>query len=163
MAALSASLPTNAQLITYVKRSEREKLKEVASEHLEKLVGFIAQVKSMIVEGCTTDMEAIALSGGFGRTEDLEHVISESVQRIVEIEVYVPLRSLLSRVIVNAYRKDDVLIQQRIQVSHSPLFGERSRTVLTHSRSNCSTRTRRGLTSPLNCRAPACGRPLARF
>eukprot|EP00592_Proboscia_alata_P003205 CAMPEP_0194376282 /NCGR_PEP_ID=MMETSP0174-20130528/24705_1 /TAXON_ID=216777 /ORGANISM="Proboscia alata, Strain PI-D3" /LENGTH=1046 /DNA_ID=CAMNT_0039156867 /DNA_START=85 /DNA_END=3225 /DNA_ORIENTATION=+ len=115
--------PSMDQMIALDRRS-RSALKDSAHLELEKVQDFLDQLQEVILEGCMSDL--IALSGrrdfsnlGFHNKnhgiEMRDSIFNESVREQVEIEVYVPLRSIISRQLVNGYRHDDLEMQFKMQ------------------------------------------------
>ena len=45
-----------------------------------------------------------------------ERLVRESVREQIEIEVYVPLRSVVSRILVNGWRHEDMEVHFKMQV-----------------------------------------------
>eukprot|EP00543_Licmophora_paradoxa_P006846 CAMPEP_0202447122 /NCGR_PEP_ID=MMETSP1360-20130828/5786_1 /ASSEMBLY_ACC=CAM_ASM_000848 /TAXON_ID=515479 /ORGANISM="Licmophora paradoxa, Strain CCMP2313" /LENGTH=247 /DNA_ID=CAMNT_0049064005 /DNA_START=283 /DNA_END=1026 /DNA_ORIENTATION=- len=103
----------------------RHKLKERAMQDLQIVQAFLDQMQTIVLEGCYSDFESISerldfvalqpfTQGGKGKAY-LERVIREAVREQVEIEVYVPLRGVVSRLLVNGWRHDDMEIHFKMQ------------------------------------------------
>ncbi len=73
-------------------------------------------------EGCEDDFLSISQRRDFAALKDdcdntkREALFREAVREQVEIEVYVPLRSTISKHLVNAWLNDDVEIKHKIKV-----------------------------------------------
>jgi hypothetical protein len=105
----------------------RTVLKERALRYLERIQDFLDQIQDLILEGCAADVESIARRRDFvalrkfidGKkgNDYVEKIVREAVREQVEIEVYVPLRSVVSRLLVNGWKHDDMEINFKMQVS----------------------------------------------
>jgi len=117
---LKAELPSNASIVNLCKQQDRSGLKDATTLGLERVRGFLQQLFDVVSEGCGEDLRKISGRGVYrGKEmtdERIEKVVRSGVRRQIEAEVYVPLRSLLSRVTVNAYRREDVEIGKQLQV-----------------------------------------------
>ena len=90
-------------------------LKVVSKGELKRVGICLNQLTDMILEGCKCDISQ------FRRNAESDHhyphpSIAIAVREQVEIEVYVPLRSLLSKALVNAYRHEDLEVYYKIKV-----------------------------------------------
>jgi hypothetical protein len=107
--------------IEVIESQGRHKLKERAMEDLERIQAFLDQMQSVILSGCHTDLVSISQRRDFvalrpfmeGSQGDayLDRVFREAVREQIEIEIYVPLRGVVSRLLVNGWRHDDMEIQ----------------------------------------------------
>jgi hypothetical protein len=107
-------------------------LKDRALRDLERIQCFLDQVQDLILEGCAHDFESIAQRRDFftlrkfidGRKGDvyLEKIIREAVREQIEIEVYVPLRSVVSRLLVNGWKHEDMELHFKMEVSFVIFF-----------------------------------------
>ena len=104
-------------------------LKAASEKELGRVQGCLDQLHQMIMEGCYCDLRSIGDVHSVD-SNDLSEAIAESVREQVELEVYVPLRSVLSKQLVNAYRHEDLETQFKIKV----------RTNFTSSTINCDIR-----------------------
>jgi hypothetical protein len=110
----------------------RTVLKDRALRDLERIQCFLDQVQDLILEGCAKDFESIAQRRDFfalrkfmdGKKGDvyLEKVVREAVREHIEIEIYVPLRSVVSRLLVNGWKHDDMEIHFKMQVKILSVF-----------------------------------------
>jgi hypothetical protein len=100
-------------------------LKMRAMEEMKQIQAYLDKLQEMILEGCIDDFTSIAerkdysliheeLQGNM-RTGCWDRLVREAVREQVEIEVYVPLRSVVSRWLVNGWKHDDIEIQFKIQ------------------------------------------------
>jgi Vacuolar sorting protein 9 (VPS9) domain len=104
----------------------RDKLKARAMDDLLQIQQFLDRVQDMILEGCMDDFVSIAERPGYASIQSLirgskasagywDRLVREAVREQVEIEIYVPLRSVVSRWIVYGWRHEDMEIQFRIK------------------------------------------------
>jgi hypothetical protein len=108
-----------------------EKLKARSMEELEKIQRFLDELVDLILEGCQFDLKLIARHQEYetirkeivDNDSNWDRLVREAVREQVEIEVYVPLRSVVSRLLVNGWRYEDMEIQVRkfLSVSFSAL------------------------------------------
>ena len=101
-------------------------LKKRALEELRKIQEMIDQIQNLLLEGCMEDFRAIAQCEQFNSLKPfirgkngesyLESLIREAVREQLEIEVYIPLRGTASRLLVNAFRHDDMEVSLKLQV-----------------------------------------------
>jgi hypothetical protein len=104
----------------------RTVLKERALAELEKIRGFLDQMQDLILEGCKNDFLSISYRRDFVAIRKFmagdkgyaywDRLIREAVREQIEIEVYVPLRSAVSRLLVNGWRHDDMEVHFKMQV-----------------------------------------------
>jgi Vacuolar sorting protein 9 (VPS9) domain len=105
----------------------RDILKSRAMADLMQIQAFLDKVQEMILEGCRHDFERISKrmeyvsihplirgseSGDSGYWEKL---VREAVREQVEVEVYVPLRSVVSRWLVYGWRHEDMEVHFRMK------------------------------------------------
>eukprot|EP00980_Cylindrotheca_fusiformis_P001481 scaffold345_cov134-Cylindrotheca_fusiformis.AAC.92 len=110
----------NLQEIEFLEAQGREKLKARSMEELEQIQLVLNELVNLILEGCQVDLKLIAQHQEYEtmRTEIIENdsnwdrLVREAVREQVEIEVYVPLRSVVSRLLVNGWRHEDMEIQE---------------------------------------------------
>lgn len=105
----------------------RDVLKDRAMRDLRRIQDFLDQIQELILEGCANDFKSISQRQDFyalrkfidGTNGDayIEKILREAVREQVEIEIYVPLRSVVSRLLVNGWRHDDMEIHFKMQVS----------------------------------------------
>lgn len=98
----------------------RNKLKERALKELERIQTFLDQIQNLVLESCKMDLVSISKRHDFEALSPfmegvqgegyLDRVFRESVREQVEIEIYVPLRGVISRLLVNGWRHDDMEI-----------------------------------------------------
>lgn len=94
-------------------------------EDLTRIKRFISQLQNLLLSGCKQDLDDILERGEFdilgpvGIGENSESyrdtVAHEALREQVEIETYVPLRSVISRLLVHGWRYDDMELQFKIQ------------------------------------------------
>jgi hypothetical protein len=96
----------------------RSILKARAMKDLERIQAFLDQFQDLVMEGCMDDFRCIAereeyesvhayFSGDKGEA-NWDRLVREAVREQIEIEVYVPVRSILSRWLVNGWRHEDM-------------------------------------------------------
>jgi hypothetical protein len=105
----------------------RDVLKDQAIRDLGRIQDFLDRIQLLILEGCANDFESIAKRQDFfalrqfldGKNKDayMDKIVREAVREQIEIEIYVPLRSVVSRLLVNGWRHDDMEIHFKMQVS----------------------------------------------
>jgi len=99
----------------------------------EKIIGELVTIKhvfsniwNLIIDGCLADLDAIANSQDFSiigtnvssPDENLvyrEALYRESIREQIEIHLYVPLRSTVSRLLVHGWRYDDKIFAYKVQ------------------------------------------------
>ena len=108
----------------FVKKTRREIAKAEEVRHLElskkrsceiasSISGFLANLTDLLLDGCREDLYGITARDeyndvrNFSTNIDLEIIFCDAIREQAEIEVYLPLRSVLSRLVVNAWRHDD--------------------------------------------------------
>ena len=106
--------------IEIIEAQGRNKLKQRAMGDLEIIQAFLDQLQNIIVEGCRSDFHSICQRSDFAVLRPLmegsrgdsyvDRVIREAVREQIEIEVYVPLRGVVSRLLVNGWRHEDMEI-----------------------------------------------------
>lgn len=109
-------------------------LKNRAMQDLVRIQAFLDQLQEMILEGCMDDLHLIAeredyealhpkILVPFGSTARTTatgsdywgRLVREAVREQIEIEVYVPLRGIVSRWLVNGWKHDDLEIHFKIR------------------------------------------------
>ena len=73
----------------------------------------------LILEGCNDDLDCITHQRDFAAITDHSNVDSlvwEAVREQVEYEVYVPLRTTISKFLVNAYYNRDLEMKHKMKV-----------------------------------------------
>ena len=81
---------------------------------------FIDQVQELILEGCHADFLSISQRRDFVALADdadgsvREEVFREAVREFCEIEIYVPLRSTISKYLVYAYYNEDMEMKHKM-------------------------------------------------
>ena len=101
-------------------------LKSNAMRDLGRIQTFIDKLQDLVLEGCAEDLKAIASQPQYRAIHGLiqetkagggywDCLVREAVREQVEIEVYVPLRSVVSRWLVHGWRHEDMEIQFKIK------------------------------------------------
>jgi len=106
--------------IEIIESQGRNKLKQRAMEDLERIQLFLDQIQSIIMEGCRSDFHSISRRPDFSALRPLvegsqgdvyvDRIFRAAVREQIELEVYVPLRGVVSRLLVNGWRHDDMEI-----------------------------------------------------
>ncbi|GKY95179.1 hypothetical protein MPSEU_000481300 [Mayamaea pseudoterrestris] len=110
--------------LEFLESQGRSVLKNRAMESLDEARTFLDQLQNMIIEGCMNDFQSIGewdeyrvLNESFAGPNGVvlwETLVREAVREQIEIEVYVPLRGVMSRWLVNGWRHEDIEIQFKI-------------------------------------------------
>jgi Vacuolar sorting protein 9 (VPS9) domain len=104
----------------------RDALKAKAMQDLSQIQTFLDKIQDLIIDGCMDDFNAIAqhpeyeaiyglLHGSQRRMGYWDSIVREAIREQVEIEVYVPLRSVVSRWLVNGWRHEDMEVHFRMK------------------------------------------------
>ena len=104
--------------IEALEAQSHEILKNRVMEELGRIQAFLNQMHDTIVNGCMDDFRSIAgredyegihemISGKKGEAY-WERLVHEAVREQIEIEVYVPLRSAISRWLVSGWKHEDM-------------------------------------------------------
>ena len=98
----------------------RASLKARAMQDLEYIQSFLDQLVDLIVEGSLPELREVAKRREYPRLDEAtwERLVREAVREQVEIEVYVPLRSVVSRLLVNGWKHEDMEVQFKIKVRY---------------------------------------------
>ena len=93
-------------------------LKVVSTDELKRVGTCLNQLTDMILEGSKCDLFRSNIETERNNNDCLypSPKLVNAVREQVEIEVYVPLRSLLSKELVNAYRNEDLETYYKIKV-----------------------------------------------
>jgi hypothetical protein len=101
-------------------------IKKRAMDDMKLIQNFLDSTQELILSGCADAFQQIsqspvfaAIQDGFrltkpGRDESLDRLIRDAVREQVEIDVYVPLRSVVSRWLVQGWRHEDMEIHFKI-------------------------------------------------
>jgi hypothetical protein len=103
----------------------RTVLKARAMIDLERIQSFLDKFQDLVMEGCVNDFRGIAereeyeaihiyFNGDKGEA-NWDRLVREAVREQIEIEVYVPVRSILSRWLVNGWRHEDMEVAFKIK------------------------------------------------
>ena len=108
--------------LEYLESQERSLLKTRAMQCLEETRAFLDQLQNIILEGCTDDFRSISAREEYRLLQELnenggeiwEALVREAVREQIEIEVYVPLRGVVSRWLVHGWRYEDMEVQFKV-------------------------------------------------
>jgi hypothetical protein len=95
--------------------------KGVATADVEKIRDFIDQLQELIIDGCHEDFMSISQRRDFASLVDdadssvREELFREAVREQVELEVYVPLRSTISKYLVYAWFNEDMEMNHKMK------------------------------------------------
>ena len=93
--------------------------KDVATADVEKIRDFIDQLQELILDGCYEDFMSISQRRDFANlVDDIDNSVRdglfrEAVREQVELEVYVPLRSTVSKYLVYAWFNEDMEMKHK--------------------------------------------------
>ena len=97
-------------------------MKTRAMDELLQIQKFLDQLVDLILEGCHDDLDSIAKRREYSAIHKnlsdetyWDRLMREAVREQVEIEVYVPLRSVVSRLLVNGWRHEDMEVHFKIK------------------------------------------------
>lgn len=98
-------------------------LKSKAAEELDKIHIFLDSLVDLIIDGSKEDFEGIANRLEYASVHHImndevnwDRLVREAVREQVEIEVYIPLRNVVSRLLVNGWRHEDMESNFKIKV-----------------------------------------------
>lgn len=107
----------------------RASLKSRATEELGRIQAFLDHLVDLILDGCAEDLRMIAERQDYNPIRRFildenywNRLARESVREQVEIEVYAPLRSVVSRLLVNGWRHEDMEVHFKIKVRRDVSF-----------------------------------------
>ena len=99
--------------------------KERIIKYLGKIKIFLDNLQNLIIDGCKNDFDVISEQNEFEVLKPLmvgnknecyrETLYMEVVREQVELEVYVPLRSTISKQLVNGWYQDDLELNFKVQ------------------------------------------------
>ncbi|KAL7512684.1 hypothetical protein ACHAXN_009732 [Cyclotella atomus] len=90
-----------------------------SSNGVEKIREFIDQVQDLILEGCHGDLTLISQRRDFAAINDfseIDSLLREAVREQIELEIYVPLRTTISKYLVCAFYNEDVEMKHKMKV-----------------------------------------------
>jgi hypothetical protein len=103
----------------------RAVLKSRAMRDLDRMKGFLDRLQEYIIEGCMSDFRSIASRDDYKSIHSSIHgdkgdvywdrLVREAVREQIEIEVYVPLRGIVSRWLVNGWRHEDMEVSFKMK------------------------------------------------
>jgi hypothetical protein len=114
------------QDIEVLEAEGRSALKARALDDLKRIQLFLDLLQEVILVGCYDDFRSIALREDYEALhckvvesdpgdDYWERLVREAVREQVEIEVYVPLRGVVSRWLVNGWKREDMEVQFKIR------------------------------------------------
>jgi hypothetical protein len=112
------------QDIECMEAGKKLSLKARAMDELAQIRSFLDQLVDLILDGCNEDLLSIAKRREFSPIRKYlvdesywDRLVREGVREQVEIEVYVSLRSVVSRLLVNGWRHEDMEVLFKIKVN----------------------------------------------
>jgi hypothetical protein len=106
----------------------RTLFKQKALDDLQTIRAFLDQLVDLLLDGCSDDLRSVADRREYSPIRKLlsdqiywDRLVRESIREQVEIEVYVPLRGVVSRLLVNGWRHEDMEVQFKIKASGTSL------------------------------------------
>jgi hypothetical protein len=110
--------------IECMEAGKKSSLKARAMDELAQIQSFLDQLVDLILDGCNDDLLSIAKRREFSPIRKYlvdesywDRLVREGVREQVEIEVYVSLRSVVSRLLVNGWRHEDMEVLFKIKVN----------------------------------------------
>ncbi len=104
----------------------RASLKRRALDELETIQAFLDHLVDLLLDGCSDDLRSVADRREYSPIRKFlsdetywDRLVRESIREQVEIEVYVPLRGVVSRLLVNGWRHEDMEVHFKIKVRYS--------------------------------------------
>jgi hypothetical protein len=97
--------------------------KSEARASIEKIRDFIDKLQELVLDGCHDDFISIAERRDFAALVDdsdnltRDDLFREAVREQIEIEVYVPLRSTISKYLVYAWANEDMEVKHKMKVN----------------------------------------------
>jgi hypothetical protein len=97
--------------------------KQLASKDVGKIRDFIDQMQDLILDGCRDDFISMSERREFLALDDdddnsiRDDLLREAVREQTELEIYVPLRSTISKYLVYAWFNEDMEIKHKMRVS----------------------------------------------
>lgn len=92
-----------------------------ASNVVEKIRDFIDQVQELVLEGCRDDLLSMSERRDFLALVDnkdnsiREEIFREAIREQTELEIYVPLRSTISKYLVYAWFNEDIEMKHKMK------------------------------------------------
>jgi hypothetical protein len=103
-------------------------LKKRAMQELQQIQRVVDQLQDLLLDGCMDDFQSISKHSNFAPLHPFlagdkgeifwDRLVREAAREQIEVEVYLPLRSTTSRLLVNAWRHEDMAVSFKVQVSH---------------------------------------------
>ena len=78
-------------------------------------MGFL----DLILEGCSNDLTLITQRRDFAAVNDqtiIDDLVREAIREQIEIEVYVPLRTTISKYLVSSFYNEDAEMKHKMKV-----------------------------------------------
>lgn len=120
---MKSNMPTSRKM-NAMKKNNRSALKQNAQSDLNKVKDFLNQMQDLILDGSIPDFneicrrdEYVTLTEFFNSNNETDKstFFSDCVREQIEIEVYLPLRSSISKHLVHGWRNDDLEMQFKMQ------------------------------------------------
>ncbi|GAX20070.1 hypothetical protein FisN_1Lh448 [Fistulifera solaris] len=131
--------------IEHLEAEGKKALKIRAIQELSRVQAFIDHLQDIILLGCMHDLRSISERESYDvlhpRIHESLHgggfwdkLVREAVREQIEIEVYVPLRSVLSKWLVNGWRHEDIEAHYKMRAlsKHSGRFFSMGENTLHH-------------------------------
>jgi hypothetical protein len=105
--------------------------KVLAAKDVGNIRDFIDQMQDLILEGCQDDFISMSERREFSALDDddensiRDDLLREAIREQTELEIYVPLRSTISKYLVYAWFNEDMEIKHKMRVSACQLGGSR--------------------------------------
>jgi hypothetical protein len=115
---IRAREPTTPESREALEVTDQDRLKEASMGDLGQVKAFLDYLQDLVLDGCMEDLQSIAGREEYAAVHIIcqgsqgalfwDRLVREAVREQVEIEVYVPLRSILSAWLVRGWRHDDM-------------------------------------------------------
>jgi len=113
---------SNSMVLTTRQSHQFSVDKKEATDNVGKIRDFIDQVQELILEGCIDDFISISQRRDFAAFVDdpdniaRDELFREAVREQTELEIYVPLRSTISKYLVYAWFNEDMELKHKTKV-----------------------------------------------
>ena len=80
---------------------------------------FVCFLAGLILDGCNNDLTSISQRRDFAAINDfsdIDELLREAVREQVELEVYVPLRTTISKYLVCVFYNEDLEMKHKMKV-----------------------------------------------
>ena len=92
---------------------------KMTSSDVEKIRDFTDQMQGLILDGCVNDLTSISQRRDFAAINDfsnIDELLREAIREQIELEVYVPLRTTISKFLVCMFYNEDMEMKHKMKV-----------------------------------------------